>query len=437
MVGDKLRIRERCGIPPKLAILLVYFCLGELGEGLNILEGLYLVGRGWNEGSAGAALGLVGLTALVVQPWAGDRVDNTHIDRRVFVAIAGALTAMSASAVLFVRAGNYVGDHFLIYGCKIIEGIAASYIFPCIAALTLATFGPSRFDAVMAAIMVWGHMGSVVVTALTGTAAYFFFPNVKYCFLVVAAAALLAIVFVPFVQQGNPLIGRGFKGKEVRMDEDGYQLKSEEMTPGDDEEIEVLACLTPEAATYLETFTSPRTALLCLTGFFYQYVPSFEISTWKFTMLITDLPCPHSISTLCRFADTNVVLVLGELMGHEDGTLRQAAIPLVAGAIVIAQLTMAYATHLGDWLTIRGIGRKPLMMFGLLTLPIRCALIVRWKNAGDTLLLSTQILDGFGGGLFGLVQSYIVADITFGTGRFNLVMGLSGSFIGYELWRRP
>ena len=88
-------------------------------------------------------------------------------------------------------------------------------------------------------------------------------------------------------------------------------------------------------------------------------------------------------------------------MGHEGehNLPNRGAIPLIACAIVIAQFVMAFATSLGGWFTMRGVGRKPLFMAGLLTLPIRCALIILWKDSGDALLLSTQILDGFGGGL--------------------------------------
>jgi hypothetical protein len=137
------------------------------------------------------------------------------------------------------------------------------------------------------------------------------------------------------------------------------------------------------------------------------------------------------------FANANVLLVLGELMGQgdEDGIPSRNAIPLIAGAIVTAQLTMAIATWIGNQLTVRGYGRKPLFMTGLLSLPIRCALIVWWKDSGNTWLLSTQILDGLGGGFFGLLHPYLVADITFGTGRFNLVMGLTASCFGYVVSR--
>jgi MFS family permease len=140
-------------LSPKIAFLLVSFSLGELGDGLNIFQGIYLVGIGWNEGSVGLALSLMGLTALVIQPMAGDFVDKTTIDRRMFLAAASVLTALSASAILIVRQGNT--DHMLIFLTKIVEGVAASFIGPCLAALTLATFGPHHFDRIMASNIMW------------------------------------------------------------------------------------------------------------------------------------------------------------------------------------------------------------------------------------------------------------------------------------------
>lgn len=254
-------------IPPKLAILLVFFCLGELGESLNIMEGIYLVDIGWHEGSVGLALSLLGLTALIVQPWAGDLVDKTSHDRRLFLVVASIVMAMSASAIFLVREGNYSADHFLIYGFKIMEGIASSFVFPCITALTLATFGPGGFDEVMAVILIWGHMGSVVMTLVTGVAAYFLYPKTMYCFLVGGVTALLAACFVPFVSEGDPLLGRGFQRKEVAVDSNGYRLQRD--IP-DGNALDITCKISPEAASYLDIVTDKKTCILCFTGFFYQ-----------------------------------------------------------------------------------------------------------------------------------------------------------------------
>jgi len=252
-------------LSPKIAFLLVSFSLGELGDGLNIFQGIYLVGLGWNEGSIGIALSLMGLTTLVVQPWAGDWIDKTTVDRRVFLTAASVVTALSASAVLLVREGN--NDHALVFVTKIVEGVAASFIGPCLAALTLANFGPHHFDAVMASNILWGHVGSVVAAVVAGTVAYVLYPKIKYCFLVIGAAALLAIAFVHHLPQGDPLMGRGFHGA-VAIDEDGHieHLESDDTTvPADNH-----GKPHPKASSYWTVFSDLKTCILCLTGFFFQ-----------------------------------------------------------------------------------------------------------------------------------------------------------------------
>lgn len=111
------------------------------------VQGIYLVALGWNEGSVGIALSVMGFTALLTQTIAGDIIDKTTFDRRRFLAGAALMTAFSASAIMFVREGNV--DHAMMYTTKIIEGVSSSFIGPCVAALTLASFGPDRFDEVM------------------------------------------------------------------------------------------------------------------------------------------------------------------------------------------------------------------------------------------------------------------------------------------------
>lgn len=187
-------------LSPKIAFALTAFALGELGDGLNIFQGIYLVNLGWNEGSVGIALSLMGLTALLVQTIAGDVVDKTLLDRRLFLVVASIVTAVSASAILLVQ-GN--SNHGLMYFTKIVEGIASSFIGPCLAALTLANFGPDHFDAIMASNALWGHIGSVVSAVIAGAVAYFMYPNIQLCFLVIGLSALVAIIFIRFVPQGG------------------------------------------------------------------------------------------------------------------------------------------------------------------------------------------------------------------------------------------
>jgi len=418
----------RKSISPKVSFALVAFFLGELGDGLNIFQGIYLVALGWNEGSVGMALSMMGFTALVVQTVAGDVIDKTHLDRRAFLSLASVATALSASAIMLAHEGN--GDRVLIFSTKIIEGISSSFIAPCVAALTLATFGPDDFDGVMASNIFWGHVGSIVSAVLAGLVGYLLYPDIKYCFLVIGFSALMAVGGVQLLPEGDPILGRGLRhdcDHHHRDDAmtgggtlDGDVARAGDVIVAKDEgsmeyinmEQQNQQCNKPTeedwkdeekmVSSYWSVFADRKTVVLCLTGFFFH------------------------------FANANVLLVLGELMGgdNEDGSVSRAAIPLIASAIVLAQFTMSGATYAGDALTRQGWGRKPLFMAGLLTLPVRCGLIIYWKDAGDSWLLSTQVLDGLGGGFFGLLHPYLVNDIAFGSGRFNVLMGLTASCFG-------
>jgi MFS family permease len=69
-------------------------------------------------------------------------------------------------------------------------------------------------------------------------------------------------------------------------------------------------------------------------------------------------------------------------------------------------------------------GRRPLLIAGFCLLPIRGVLLS--LIGSPELLVAVQLLDGFGGAMFGVMQPLIAADITKGTNRFNLALGLLG-----------
>jgi sugar phosphate permease len=60
--------------------------------------------------------------------------------------------------------------------------------------------------------------------------------------------------------------------------------------------------------------------------------------------------------------------------------------------------------------------------------PIRSGLFA--LTTDPALLVIIQLLDGFSGATLGVVTTLIIADLTNGTGRFNLVQGVAGTFSG-------
>jgi predicted MFS family arabinose efflux permease len=73
-------------------------------------------------------------------------------------------------------------------------------------------------------------------------------------------------------------------------------------------------------------------------------------------------------------------------------------------------------------------GRKPLLLIAFIVLPIRGILYTVTDNA--IVLVAIQILDGVGAGIFGVVSILVIADLTRGSGRFNLALGAITTAVG-------
>ena len=100
---------------------------------------------------------------------------------------------------------------------------------------------------------------------------------------------------------------------------------------------------------------------------------------------------------------------------------------LMAAGIIVAQLVMipvaAVAGRLTDvW------GRKLIFLIGFISLPIRGVLFS--LSDQPAFVISVQILDGVGAGLFGVLSVLVVADLTKGTGRFNITQGAIATATG-------
>jgi len=95
---------------------------------------------------------------------------------------------------------------------------------------------------------------------------------------------------------------------------------------------------------------------------------------------------------------------------------------VVTTQLVITLIAAWCGRKAGAW------GRKPLLLVGFGVLPIRGILYTLTTNTGA--LVAIQILDGIGAGVFGVVSVLVIADLTRGTGRFNLTLGAISTAVG-------
>ncbi len=99
---------------------------------------------------------------------------------------------------------------------------------------------------------------------------------------------------------------------------------------------------------------------------------------------------------------------------------------VIAACIVLPQLLVALLSPAVGRIAERR-GRRGLLLLGFAALPVRGVLLS--LQLGPYPLVAIEALDGIGAASFGVLLPLIAADITRGTGRFNLCMGFLGLWI--------
>jgi MFS family permease len=98
------------------------------------------------------------------------------------------------------------------------------------------------------------------------------------------------------------------------------------------------------------------------------------------------------------------------------------AASLVVPQGVVALLSPMFGRAAERW------GRRPVLVLGFAALPLRALLFATIADAPS--IVGVQALDGVSGAVFGVMLPLVAADLTRGTGRFNLCLGILGLATG-------
>ncbi len=134
------------------------------------------------------------------------------------------------------------------------------------------------------------------------------------------------------------------------------------------------------------------------------------------------------ILTLCVFLFHSANAAMLPLVGTEM-TLRAGewASVLIALCIIVPQGIVALVAPTVGRLAVEK-GRRPILIIGFAALPMRAALLA---TTGDpAVIIAAQVLDGVCAAVLGVLVPLSLADISRGTGRFNLTQGLTASATG-------
>ena len=122
-------------------------------------------------------------------------------------------------------------------------------------------------------------------------------------------------------------------------------------------------------------------------------------------------------AALFHFANAPLLPLVGQKLAAAHPRLADA---MMASCIVAAQLVMLpIALLVGH--TADRLGRKPIFLVAFAIPPVRAVLYT--LSDDSAWLIGVQLLDGVGAGIFGALAPLVVADVTRGTGRFNLAQG--------------
>jgi MFS family permease len=259
----------------------------------------------------------------------------------------------------------------LVAATQALAAAAGAIFAPAVAAVTLGIVGPRAFTGRIGRNEAFNHAGNASAAAIAGATAYFCGPIVVFWLLAaMAVASVLATLSIP-ADAIDDHIARGLDDTTARGAGHGDQPSG----------FQVLLTCRPllifAAATVLFHFSNA--AMLPLVG-------------QKLALVNRDLGT--SLMSVC----------------------------IIAAQLVMVPVAMLVGRKADRW------GRKPIFTVALAVLALRGALYPLSDN--PYWLVSVQLLDGVGAGIFGALFPLVVADLTRGTGHFNVSQGAIATATG-------
>jgi predicted MFS family arabinose efflux permease len=345
------------------------FFVADVQTGFGPFVSVYLTGQKWTQVDIGLVLSVGGLVALVGQIPGGALVDFARSER---------LVAGIAVAAISVSALGYAAWPILplVMSAAVLHAAASCVLGPAIAAISLGLVGHAAVGERLGRNARFASIGNGLAAAAMGACGYFL--SARAVFFVTAlllAPALLAL--------------RAMSANEI----------------------------DPERAH--GGLPAPSLSLPRKRG-------RGGVGATKFADLLRQRPLLILAGCVMLFhlANSAMLPLMGSVVTMRSS---QWATVLIAACIVVPQLVVAALSpwvgrHAQIW------GRRPLLLLGFAALPLRGILFATVKD--PSLLVVVQLLDGVTASVFGVLVPLIIADLTRGTGHFNLGQGIVGTTTG-------
>jgi MFS family permease len=344
-----------------------------------------IVAKGYSEKQVGTLFFAFGLTQFLAQTPAGYLYDNTENKLR-WLSAAGILTTlMTVFTAVFASDNNFM----LMVFIKALQGAVSSFIPPGLNSITQGIVGAVGMTQQVAVNEMMNHLGTAIIVLTGSLIAFALYPNIGLLFIVSPIACVGFLYFLNNIKSTDidHAAARGLKS-EANSEEPLDVANQSEPLSGEE-----------NAVSPLQLLTDPLLLLFIVVCFLFH--------TSNGTVL------PLVMQTLAIGNGRSGILMRGL-------------------CIVIAQVLMVASAKVCGTYS-QKYGRKYLFLIGLGIVPIRCAILsglLIWTQGDPSvfqqaLILSTQILDGVGAGTFGTMYILVTSDISGGTGRFGMSLGLT------------
>src|ERR1700683_1211147 len=256
----------------------------------------------------------------------------------------------------------------LVLAALVLQGITGGFVGLAIAAISLGLVGHAALGARLGRNQRFASTGGVGASGFTGLIAYFL--SYRAIFFVAAALVVPLLAALGRIQPADIHFGRA-------------------------------SCLPDHQGPSAPPRARRR-------------------SLWKNSGLLTFAGSVF----LFQMANASMLPLAGEELAYSKEALSSL---IVAALIVVPQVVVAI---MAPWTGLRANtwGRRPLLLVGLAGLALR-ALMFAWTT-NPIVLVAAQLLEGVSGTTLGVLTALIVADLTAGTGRFNLAQGFVGTMSG-------
>ena len=256
----------------------------------------------------------------------------------------------------------------VVFTASVLQGLTGGILGPAVAAISLGLVGHTALAERLGRNQRFASAGALIVTGLMGAIGYFL--SYRAIFFVSAALVLPLLLAITRVRSADIHFGR--------------------------------SCGQPD---HHASTPPPRAERLSLSK-------NFNLLTFAVCLF------------LFQFANASMLPLAGERLAYRSGT---GASFVISALIITPQVVVVLAASWVGQLA-QSWGRRPLLLIGFGALVVRALLFA--VTIDPSLLIFIQLLDGVSGSILGVLTALIVADLTNGTGRFNLAQGFIGTFAG-------